>query len=226
MKITGRITAWSHSRWGDYEQCNYMAGLKHVMKQKTPGSAAMDRGSAIHTAAQQYTVNGGRVPVELKPLAVEFKDLRKLGGQAEKELAFDKDWNVTGWFDANAWCRIKVDHLVLATLDNRIGRIIDYKTGKLSDKSYDTQLELYAVGDLIVDPLADESSTELWFTDQGKIIKREAGNYKRGELPMLKKTWEKRVKKMLADTRFTKMPGNHCKWCHFRKSNGGPCSEG
>ena len=94
MKITGKITAWSHSRWGDYEQCNYMAGLKHVMRQKTPGSPAMDRGSAIHTLAEKFTSSPkGSVPAELKPLAAEFRELRKQGGKAEYELAFDKDWN-------------------------------------------------------------------------------------------------------------------------------------
>lgn len=231
MIITGKITAWSHSRWGDYELCPYMAGLKHVMKQKTPGSTAMDRGSAIHTMAEKFTSSPkGALPVELKPLAAEFRMLRKQGGKAEYELAFDKDWNVTSWFDeANKpkpWCRVKVDHIVFATPENKVGRIIDYKTGKLADKSYGTQLELYALANLAADQLADESSTELWFTDAGKVVKREAGNYKRGELPMLKKTWKRRVKKMLTDTRFTKAPGNHCRWCHFRKSNGGPCSEG
>jgi len=230
VKITKTITAWSHSRWSDYELCNYMAGLKHAMGQKTPGSKAMDRGTEIHQTAQNFVANGGRVPADLKPLAADFKIMRTLKGESEKELAFDKDWNVTSWFNEankpNAWCRVKVDRIVFATPEKRVGRIIDYKTGKISDKPYETQLELYAVADLIVDPLADEASTELWFTDHGKIIKREAGNYKRGELPMLKKTWEKRVKKMLTDTRFKKMPGNHCRWCHFRKSNNGPCTEG
>ena len=236
IKITGGpIDAWSHSRWDDYEQCAYMAGLKHVMKMKTPGSPAMDRGSMIHKLAEKFVSTppgkaGSALPDELRPLAADFRALRKIGGKAEMDLAFDKDWNVTSWFnEANkpkAWCRVKADHIVLATPKTKVGRIIDYKTGKLNDKAYDTQLELYAVAELIIDSLADEVSTELWFTDAGKIIKREAGNYKRAELPMLKKTWERRVSKMLSDTRFTPTPNSQCKWCHFRKSNGGPCSEG
>jgi hypothetical protein len=35
--------------------------------------------------------------------------------------------------------------------------------------------------------------------------------------------WEDKTRPMLNDTIFAPKPGNACRWCHWKKSNGGPC---
>ena len=41
---------------------------------------------------------------------------------------------------------------------------------------------------------------------------------------MLKALWEQNVKPMFKDEIFAPLPSYMCRWCHFRKDNGGPCS--
>jgi hypothetical protein len=45
------------------------------------------------------------------------------------------------------------------------------------------------------------------------------------DLDPLKREWETRTKQMLEDTTYRATPGFHCRWCKYRKSNGGPCPE-
>lgn len=216
-KPVQRITTWSFSRWNDYEQCPYKAKLKHIDKLKEPGSAAMDRGLAIHKLAEQF-VNGGlkTLPEELQNFKEEFKALKKLGAATEQQRAFTKDWTPTGWFDSDAWCRVIVD---ASARQDKLIRIIDHKTGKVKD-GLDPQLELYAIAGLILDDEAEEVRAELWFLDHGVIEERA---YTIDDLPDLKRKWATRTAAMLKDTTFKPKPNDGCRWCHFRKSNNGPC---
>ena len=63
--------------------------------------------------------------------------------------------------------------------------------------------------------------TEVWYLDQGKPVTQE--HYVREDVPFLKLDWEQKTKAMLNDTRFAPRPGHYCRWCFFRKTNGGPC---
>jgi hypothetical protein len=107
------------------------------------------------------------------------------------------------------------------------GRVIDFKTGKIRDGEYDEQLEVYGMSGLLFDTEADEVTAELWFLDHGVIRQLEISGvpriFTRAELPKLMKKWEKKAKPVLNDTIYAARPGDHCRWCFFRRSNGGPC---
>lgn len=218
----GQITAWSFSRLQDYRKCPRFAMLKHVNGQKEPGNDAMARGSRIDQAITDYIDGKAKT---LTPEAVSFKaeftELRKRKAVTQEQWAFNKNWEQVDWFSKDAWCRIKTD-VYLFSLESNSLLIVDNKTGKLNPV-HEEQVKLYAVGGLITFPTVDVVDPRLWYTDQGVEMPDKAVLYKREDLPALKKYWEKETKSMLNDKRFAPKPSNACRWCHFRKENGGPC---
>jgi hypothetical protein len=244
-----RIEAWSFSRYSTYEECPRKAKYKFLDRLKEPGSKAMDRGGDIHLMAEHAvkntapkandfksltpalaqnavrTLRSKKLPMELKNFEEEFNEARKSKAVAELELAFTVNWDPCDWRDwDHAWVRIKIDLLKPPTTKEPVVEIIDHKTGR-PRSAYTEQLELYAIGGLLHYPQAEIARARLWFLDEGKIIPEDPkkGVYKRSELPKLQKLWVQRTKPMLNDTVFAPTPGQHCRYCHFRNSNGGPC---
>lgn len=227
--------AWSFSRWHQYEQCPQQFNFKHLRKLPAPDDEgpALVRGKQIHAEAESYVDKPSMpLPDNLRLLAGPFKALRELGGASELQKAFNAKWEETGWFDKEtsktgaAWCRVVIDRIVYATPKTKTVRIIDYKSGKIRGE-YVEQVELYQLSGLLLDPIADSATGELWFTDQGKILgggpKGEIVAVPRSAVPKLKKKWEARIKPMMNDKVFAPKPGNHCRFCHWSKAKGGPC---
>lgn len=218
--MPNQITAWSYSRYSDYEQCPAKAMYKHVMKLKDPGNEAMQRGSDIHKLAEDFA--SGRLkklPTELIQFKEEFMLLKKAKPSCEQEWAFDTAWRRTDWFAKEAWLRVKMDAAYyLPKL--REAHVIDHKTGRYKPGTYTEQMELYGMTALMVFPEADKVTCKLWFLDSGDEV---AVIFTRADLPALKKKWLTRTKSMLNDKRFAPKPGNHCRWCPFSKVKGGPC---
>lgn len=229
-----KITAWSFSRYSQYKQCPYKLKLTAIDKLKEPANDAMTRGSQIHALAEQF-VKGQikKMPAEL----VTFKDLfnqlakaykrRSILNVVEDSWAFTKIWSRTTWDDwNNCWLRIKLDHAV--SVDNETLVINDWKTGKFrpdSNEDYLEQLELYALAALILYPHIRKVLPRLVYLDEGSIFPPDDSPlvYTQEDVPRLKVLWAKRTKAMLNDTKFAPRPNRFCKWCHFRKDNGGPC---
>lgn len=246
VELLKKIFAWSYSRLGDYTKCPALAKYKHVEKRKEPSSPALDKGNLVHGIAAAYVVKKAppkdkdnfsyhvnliaaakslTCPPELITFEDRFKALRNQACMVEQDWAFDVDWNRVGWFDKTAWVRIKVDNHYLEVKKKRGGlrettvKIIDYKTGKWSD-THALQRSLYALGALLIYPDAVSVHVAHWYLDSGKD---EYDVFGPGNLEKLKVEWIKRTKAMLNDTTFAPKPGDACKWCHFKKANGGPC---
>jgi CRISPR/Cas system-associated exonuclease Cas4 (RecB family) len=235
-----QITSWSFSRHSTYSLCPAKAKFNFLDKIPEPGNEAMQRGNAIHEMAAAYIKGEGRtVPKELVLVADKLKELRKLKAKdpssvvIEDTWAFRKDWTVTRWDDwKGCWLRIKVD---CATLehdgDNVLLYIEDWKTGKYRPErheEYMRQVELYALGGLMYFGLEHPNLVvfpRLVYTDLGVVYPTTDNvlQYSMKDVPKLRKTWEARTKAMLKDTTFRPTPNNLCRWCHYRKENGGPC---
>ncbi|HUW46898.1 MAG TPA: PD-(D/E)XK nuclease family protein [Dehalococcoidia bacterium] len=228
-----KITAWSFSRWTCYEGCPRKAKYKFIDKLPEPQGEALARGTMLHELAE-FFLRGIKktIPKELELISEVLKKLKKQGALAEAEFAFDKDWKPVEWFSKDAWCRVKADATVLPVLGKGVPtvKVDDFKSGGKADKlnfddnpEYEMQLELYSLAGLLAYPTAEKAETSLIFIDYGKVVVNEKV-FTRSDVPKLKKLWEKRTKRMLADTVFAPNPGRACTWCHFRKSKGGPCS--
>lgn len=239
MAVVKRITSWSFSRYSTYKECPYKAKLKFIDKLQEPGNAAMERGTAVHKAAEEF-IKGTqkKLAKELNPVAAIVKACRAFFKKRKTEAdavcedtwAFTIDWARTAWDDwKNCVSRIKLDfaHVEMRG-KKRILIITDWKTGKFSRwklEEYLEQLELYALAALILYPDVDEIWPRLVFTDQNIVHPQEEGEIKftHTDLKRLKLLWHRRVSPMLCDTKFAPRPGDHCSRCHFRKDNGGPC---
>lgn len=217
-----RFTAWSYSRLQSYDECPLKARLKFIDKlEEGPPGKALLRGTKIHEEAEAY-LNAKRAPKKfpatLEIFAAEFKMLRKLRAIAEGESAFTADWEPTGWFDSDTWCRVKTDANYMS--NDNVYVVIDFKTGQLR-QWHENQLELYGLAGLIENPDADSVRAELWYLDHGDIVEMEYTHEQKDELI---DKWSGKVKKMMADGLFKPTPSNNsCQWCNFKKAKGGPC---
>ncbi|CAB4142670.1 PD-(D/E)XK nuclease superfamily [uncultured Caudovirales phage] len=237
-----QIKSWSYSRYSTYAQCPYKAKLLYIDKLPMTRNDAMIRGDAIHKLAEKFLKGElPRLPAELKNFAEDFKELKALRKKKpemisiEETWAMRSDWSETVWDDwAGCWLRIKTDVSHLTEEDNApVCVITDYKTGKFrpdDQTNYLEQLELYALGGLlkykhllgaglVIKPRLVYIDAEVIFPR----VKHEARHFTGADLVPLKKSWEKRVKPMLNDTKFAPKPSYLCKWCDFSAAKGGPC---
>ena len=236
MAKVKKITAWSFSRYSDYQQCPLKAKLKHLDKISEPPSPAMARGSQIHALAEDFIKSKIKaLPPELKMFSDEFKVLRKQykkkvhGMVVEDNWSFTKDWEETQWDDwVNCWVRIKLDCAHHEGDDIMI--ITDWKTGKFREESKDEyveQLELYALAALLLHEHIRIVKPRLVYLDIG-VVYPPIGyelEFTRDDIPKLKKKWGNRTKKMMSDTIFAPKPNDKCKWCWYGQSGkikGGP----
>ncbi len=221
---TQQITSWSYSRYADYMTCPAKAKYKHVMKLKEPGNKAMQRGTDIHTLAEDVIVGKipfKQLPKELELFKGEFKAIAgQKGIQTEQNWGFKKDWTPTAWDDwSGCWLRVKMDAVWLSQKDGWV-EAVDHKTGQVREEEHAEQLSLYAPSSMKMFPTAKGVRGKLWYLDQGveTVIEWTAK-----EAVTLQKDWDKKVIPMMKDTRFAPRPGDACRWCHYRKNNGGPC---
>lgn len=214
----GFITAWSYSRYRDYEKCPLLAKFKHVDRLKEPPNEAMERGTLIHKLAEDFALKRiKKLPPELKQFKAKFTALQKQKLLVEEQWAFNDKWGRVDWFARDAWCRVKMD---ASYQFKKEVVVIDHKTGRYREGEYTEQLELYALAALLIYTSADTVSCRLWFLDSGDEATYTAT---RADIEELKKKWVARTKPMLNDKRFAPKPGNHCRWCHFSKAKGGKC---
>lgn len=229
-----KITAWSYSRWSTYTDCPRKAKYKFVDKLPEPGSTAMDRGSAMHALTEELITGKMSGKPEDQAKAEDFRmeftenilpnikkdaSVAKKGKPiAEQEWAFTTQWTPTSWFGKDAWCRIKTD-LVFRNKKELI--IVDHKTGKRREDQHQGQLSLYALGGFIMFPEVNKINTAVWYLDAG--APKLESSYERDELPDIQNAWLAKTRAMLNDTIFAPRPGYGCKWCFYRRSNGGPC---
>lgn len=254
-----KITYWSFSLYNTYNECPLKAKLRAIDKIKEPGNEHMDRGNDVHKLCEDYIkglitlkqLKDSAKTVTLRPwdptdvlseltrMRKVYANRNKLAAHAmqpavEDTWAFTKDWDQTVWNDwVGCWVRIKLDVGEFFQEGKMVIYVpTDWKTGRFyedKNEEYIEQLELYALGALLMYPQIDEVRPRLAYVDQGLIYPDpdEPLVFTRADLEPLKKLWAKRTKAMLNDTRFAPRPGSYCRRCFHRASNkaagGGQC---
>lgn len=168
---------------------------------------------------------GLAIHANIAPLLKEAKKQKDMF--FEENWGFSKDWKVVDYFDwNNCWLRVKVD-VGWGAMTSNICHLRDNKTGKYSEydvEKYMEQLRLYSAAGAAKFPHVDEFHVRLWFTDLGIQYPLEGPLViTRKEALALQKKFTKQVLPMFNDTRFDPTPNRNCRWCHYRKENGGPC---
>lgn len=220
--MSAKITAWSYSRYTDYDKCPALAKFKHVDKIKVPENDAMKRGSAAHKDIAAFI--GLPFPAELPAIGARFapllEQLRDMDPLVEQQWGFTDQWRTTGWFDSNTWFRSVLD--VCIVYEDNTADVVDFKTGKESP-THAQQAELYAVSVMIRYPHVTHVTARFWYLDHGT---ESVFRFSKSDVAELVEKWTKRALPMLSDTTFAPKPGKHCAWCDFAKSKNGPCKFG
>jgi hypothetical protein len=207
--------AYSNSSIKTYEQCPYKYKLTRIDKLSEPAGDAAKRGTAIHTVFEKALASP-TLPAEFIYWQPYIAELIAKHAGSEVHFAITKDWQVCGFNDSVAWLRGIYDSLYI---DGSTSHVLDWKTGK--ERDYGEQLKLYALVILVSYPEVEEVSTEVCYID---LQKRAPGpTFKRSQLGELKDWLTGRVSKIENDDIFAPKPDYGCRWCYFRKSNGGPC---
>lgn len=227
-----RFSSWSFTRWNDYMRCPAFAKYKHLDKVATNAQAhpAMSRGAELAKKSEDYFKKPrAKLPVEFMPLASTYRDIKAKGNlSVEQDWGFTRDWEPCAWNDWDrCFLRVKIDVAwVEQTRNADTLHIRDQKTGKHDERKYEEyqlQLDLYGVAGLSRMPTVDVVTTQLMYSDLGKLHPESPSMYKRVDLSKMQAAWEKRIRPLLNDTRFSPRPGAYCRWCDFAKAKGGPC---
>lgn len=218
----GNQKAWSFSRWNVYNTCPLQYKLKFIDGHKEPQSPAMKRGNEIHLEAARYLQGTlDVVPESCKNFANEMEELRELDPIVEQKWGFTANWKSTGFFGHNVWLRAILDAGVV--YDDGTADVIDHKTGKKYETNQD-QVELFALVTMHKFPQVRSVTTRLWYLDieddnEKQVLIDFTSKDKKG----LTKKWEDRVSVMFSDELFAPRPNDKCRFCAFRRDNGGPC---
>ena len=227
------LTSWSYSVYTQYLKCPLSVCYDKVQKIriKEPPNPHFVKGDRIHLNAETYVSKVGKPPKlteGLEKFADRLAALRKAKARTELEWAFTRTLSPTGWFDNDAWLRMKIDACAETKAPPCVD-IVDYKTGKLYE-DHKQQRTIYALGGLQLVQIGalcnGDKDTKVTaahlYTDTG--FKAEE-TFTLKNLPSLKREWEARIKEMLADTVYKANPGRACRFCRFGKSKGGPCQQ-
>jgi len=232
------ITAWSFSRLKDFESCALKAYKKYVEKKSTDhmDRTAADRGTAIHLEAELFVKDKGPFTENLS-LFEDYFELVKgefASGTVELEenWGFTKDWDVTGWWDDDVWCRMKLDNCRHRDFEN--GELVsaistDYKTGKKygNEVSHAQQGQIYAIGTFLRYPTLEVLDVEFIYLDQGPKATTKRTVTREKAMKFLP-SWNKRALAMTGATDYPPKPNKiTCMWCEFGPQHGdGSCDWG
>jgi CRISPR/Cas system-associated exonuclease Cas4 (RecB family) len=217
----GLVPAWSYSSLKNYESCPHRIFLSKVEKLPEEAGPAAERGTQIHTLAEEY-VQGHleKMPTELKKFQDEFTKLKAafLDGQVilEQDWGFTNAWDATGWAAPDTWLRMKLD--AFHHHDQYSATVIDYKTGKKfgNEIAHLQQAQLYAIGAFERFSDLEYIKCEFWYLDKGETLEKE---YTRSSAEQFKRSWDKRALQLTSDTEFIPNPSkNNCRWCPHQKS--------
>jgi hypothetical protein len=126
-----------------FENCPLRYYRQRIKKDvKDEGGEASMYGERIHTFLENR-LKGAGLPVEVEqyePLCQSVERLAKRGELfIEHELVLNDNLTPTGWWDADAWLRSKLDVFVIVGHD---AVVMDWKTGKRKADNF--QMELFA----------------------------------------------------------------------------------
>lgn len=137
--------AWSFTSLTAFETCPWRYYVTRITKEvKEPETEALRWGNEVHKAFETYMTTKGACETpewfdRWKPIADRL--LAKPGDKyAEYEAAITEDFQPCGWWDDVAWCRGKLDVLII---NGPTALVFDYKTGK--PKLGSDQLRLFAL---------------------------------------------------------------------------------
>lgn len=221
----------SYSRWSLYHGCPFKYKCKYILNLKEPpaGKAVM-RGSTIHDMIEQYVAGlsnalpwdannvldvppmGSKHP--LQPVVERLRDWPTNDRHVEKELLLDIDMQP---FPSTDPAFIVIFDAVAH--HDGIVEVEEWKSGKPYDEHAE-QRHLYATAALTTWNPKEVHVTTRYVDCTGSPAKLSVTP---NDTKQMIELWQGRRETMMNDKILAPRPSGKCRWCHFRKSNGGPC---
>jgi hypothetical protein len=139
------LKTWSYSAATTFEQCPKKYFHLYVAKdvKQDSNSEVLLYGNEVHKACELYIGKGKALPAKFAQFQGVLDKLKAIPGEKlpEYKLGMTKDLKPTGFFDNDVWWRGVADLLILDR-DKGLATVIDYKTGKNSERADTRQLSL------------------------------------------------------------------------------------
>lgn len=207
----------SYSSMKLYEQCPSKYKFYKIDKLPDSSGPAAERGKVIHSEIESYlNKETENLSDETKSLQEQLDSFRSIGAQSEVEFAVDHYWNKIDFNHAFAMFRGIIDVL---HVDGDSAMIVDWKTGKIRD--YEDQLNVYATVILSIMPTVQVVNLFIQYVDTPKLVKY--ASVSRKDLTFWQERLATRLKAIETDTIHAANPSWLCRYCNYRKSNGGAC---
>jgi len=209
--------AYSYSAVKLYEQCPSRYKFNRIDRLQEPPGDAASRGSLIHSEIE--SIIKGELPLASNVVQYLIPQLNKWklsNAQSEMQFAINEAWDLVDYKDKNAWFRGVID---LYFEEGDTATVLDFKTGK--ERDYVDQVSVYAAVVLATKPHINRVNLVIEFIDSQKNV--QYSRITRDELGKYKDELANRISTINKDNIFAANPSGLCKFCHFRKSNGGPC---
>ncbi len=204
------VVPWSWSSLQSFETCPWRHYLTKITKEIVePTTPALADGRATHKALEDG-VNGKPMYSGYAKYIPIVEKVRAAKGQKHTEIKFGitSNFQRTGFFDKNVWCRGVID---LAVIGENTGVLIDWKTGK--PKIDSDQLKLFSAAGFAMYPFLKKMKTGYAWLDHNKI---DAETYYREDVPLIWQEFAPRIKRMeIAQERndWPCKPSGLCGWC-------------
>jgi CRISPR/Cas system-associated exonuclease Cas4 (RecB family) len=209
---------YSYSAIKTYEQCPLKYKLGRIDKIPEPSGEAANRGKQLHSEIETVLKGGlNLLSKEIQYLSDKLDDWIKVKAQSEMEFAVTDKWEPVPFDDKSAMFRGIIDLFIKD--EPTKATVLDFKSGKHRD--YTDQVSVYSTIILSTMPEIEEVQNVIEFIDLAKTDKYKT--LTRKELPVLQIQLKNRISTIEKDKVFAPNPSMLCKWCHYRKSNGGPC---
>lgn len=199
-----------------YENCPYRYFRQRISKDVVDeGGEASKYGERIHQYLEYRLANDAVLPQEVahyEPLCLSVERIAT-GGELliEKELVLTENLTPTGWWDADAWLRSKLDILVI---NGSLANVMDWKTGKRNADQF--QMQLFAAQVFKHYPEVRSVRTSLvWL----KTMEMDTETYFRGDVNAIWADVMKRIQRIhssLEHDNWPARPSGLCRFCPAR----------
>jgi len=178
------------------------------------GGEASKYGERIH-AFLENRLKGSGLNAEIaqyEPLCLSVEKLARQGElHIEKELVLTDNLTATGWWDADAWLRSKLDVLVIVGDE---AAVMDWKTGKRNADQF--QMQMFAAQVFKHYPEVQKVKTSLvWL----KTMEMDTNTYKRSGMNAIWAEIMKRIQRIHSSLEYDNWPAKPsglCRYCPCR----------
>lgn len=211
------MTSYSLTKITTHEKCALKYKFRYILNLPSAKSETAQRGIDSHKYIEDKLKINAPLPAQLSHYDTWLTQLQGEGCFPEHKIAVDKNWELCGFEDPEAYIRSVLD-LKYVVSPQEIA-IYDWKTGKIYDDHAD-QKRLYSAMAFAEHPTVYSIKAIHVYVDLGKNVEM---GFHRDQIAALRAHWDQRIRNLELDVEFIPSPGYHCKWCTYSRAAGGPC---